>query len=90
MKKFTRKGYGRIYVDKKENIEKVKEEIKTMDSFEYEYLPEEMITTIEEYPSVCYTHKFDSLDLDKLTYNLWLKGIHIFCVDNGFNEYQSS
>ena len=41
---FPRKGYGRIFVEKEEDISKVKEIICKMDEFEYEYLPPELIT----------------------------------------------
>lgn len=35
---FPRKGYGRIFVEKEEDIEKVKDIIRKMDEFEFEYL----------------------------------------------------
>jgi hypothetical protein len=89
MNQFTRKGYGRIYVNNIEDIEIVKNEIKEMDAFEFEYLPEKLITTFDQYPQLEYTSKFDTIDLDKLTANLWKNGVFIFCLDNGDNEYIS-
>ena len=90
MRTFTRKGFGRIYVDKKENIQKVAETIKEMDEFEFDYLPDKMIATIGEYPDVVYTHKFDSLNLDLLTVECYNKGITIICIDNGTAETMSN
>lgn len=87
MNTFTRKGYGRIYVDKPENIKNVKQIIKEMDEFEYEYLPDSLIAPFSDYPNLCYTYKFDSIDLNLLTANCWKKGIYIFCLENGNSEY---
>jgi DNA polymerase elongation subunit (family B) len=84
---FTRKGYGRIYVDDPEHIRLVMEEIRAMDEDEFSYLPSEFITTFDQYPMLTYTHKFDELDFAALTARLWKRGIKIFCVDNGRQEY---
>lgn len=84
---FTRKGYGRIYVVNKEDIPKVDSIIKQMDEFEHEYLPDEFIAPFSEYPNLCYTCKFDSLDTNALTAICLKQGISIFCCDNGCNEY---
>ena len=94
---FPRKGYGRIFVEKEEDIGKVKEIIRKMDEFEYSYLPEKLITVfspnIKTFPAdnpkdhlwldFEYTHKFDSLDLNELQFRCWAAGIKIFCVMNG-------
>jgi hypothetical protein len=84
---FTRKGYGRIYVYKEDDIEKVKDIILRMDDFEYEYLPRDFITTIDEYPRVVYTGKFDDLDIDALTILCMREGVPIFAFDSGHDEY---
>lgn len=84
---FTTKGYGRIYVDRPENVQVVHDEIRAMDAFEYDYLPTDFVAPFSEYPKLKYTHKFDALDLDNLTARLWFKGIHIFCLDNGFSGF---
>lgn len=34
---FDYKGYGRIFVEKEEDIQKAKDKIKEIDDFEYEY-----------------------------------------------------
>ena len=44
---FPRKGYGRIFVEKEEDIDKVKVIIYNMDAFEYGYLPEDLITVFD-------------------------------------------
>jgi hypothetical protein len=87
MNTFTRKGYGRIYVDKAENIDRVKAIIKELDEFELSYLPEKFIATFDEYPQLAYTHKFCDMDINKLTAMCWTHGIHIWCCDNGYQEY---
>lgn len=87
--KLTRKGYARVYVDTVENIEKVKEIIKEIDEFEFDYLPKDLIAVYTEYPKLCYTHKFDGLDINKLTANCWAVGIKIWVLDNGYDEFIS-
>jgi hypothetical protein len=84
---FTRKGYGRIYVYEEDDIEKVKDIILRMDDFEYEYLPHDFITTIDEYPRVVYTGKFDDLDINALTVLCLMEGVPIFAFDSGHDEY---
>ena len=99
---FTRKGYGRIFVEKEEDIQKVKEIIYKMDEYEYDYLPRDLITVfnpdIRSFPKenpkdhiwvdMKYTHKFDSLDLNELQIRCWYAGIKIFCCEAGYNtEY---
>ena len=94
---FPRKGYGRIFVEKEEDIAKVKEIIRQMDEFEYGYLPENLITVfkpnIRTFPDdnpedhllleMEYTHKFDSLNLNELQFRCWASGIKVFCCMNG-------
>lgn len=99
---FPRKEYGCIFVEKEEDIPKVKEIIRRMDEFEYEYLPEKLIKVFK--PDICtfnnpiepkdhlklkleYTHKFDSLDLNELQIRCWSAGIKIFCC-MALKEYE--
>ena len=86
--KFDTRSYGRIYVARRDDIEKVQAIIKELDAFEYEYLPTNFIAHFEEYPKVCYTHKFDALNLDKLQATCWDRGILIWCFksNGGFPE----
>lgn len=86
MRTFTRKGYGRIYVDGPKLIE-VQSIIENMDEYEYSYLPEGFIAPFSQYPALVYTGKFDALDIDALTAICFSKGIHVFCLDNGHEEY---
>lgn len=99
---FPRKAYGRIFVEKEEDIDKVKEIIRKMDEFEYGYLTNDLITvfspTIRRFPDpdpkdhlwldMAYTHKFDSLNLNELQFRCWAAGIKVFCCmnHNGYNE----
>ena len=87
MKTFTRKGYGRIYVDLPTNVQIVEDIIYAMDAFEFEYLPDNFVVPFREYPIVVYTHKFDALDINQLTAHCWKRGIHIFCFDNGVESF---
>ena len=98
---FPRKGYGRIFVEKEEDIDAVKRIIFGMDEFEYEYLPKDLITVfdpkISSFPSenpkdhlqltLAYTHKFDELDLNELQFRCWANGIKVFCCMNGSEDY---
>lgn len=100
---FPRKGYGNIFVEKEEDIPKVKEIIRKMDEYEYDYLPEGLIKVFEPeirifndpvepkrylWLSTKYTHKFDSLNLNELQVRCWAAGIKIFCVMTGHEEYE--
>lgn len=99
---FSRKSYGRILVEKEEDIPKVKEIIRKMDEFEYDYLPNGLIAVfdpnIKTFPKenpkdylwldMEYTHKFDNLNLNELQFRCWADGIKIFCVDGGSTKYE--
>lgn len=75
MDKFEEKQFGRIYTDTTENIKKIKDIIKQMDQFEYEYLPKDLITVYKGYFSCEYVGKFDDLNLDELINNCKKKNI---------------
>lgn len=78
---FDRKGYGRIFVEHEEDIEKVKEIIKSLDEEEFEYLPKDLITTFSpDTFNSTYVHKFCDLDMGKVLKEAWAKGIHCFVV----------
>jgi hypothetical protein len=87
---FTRKGYGRIYVTKQEDISRVKAIIEKMDAEELRYLPQDLIAEFSEYPKVVYSHKFCDLDLNGLQALCMKEGISIFCFDNGSQEYAAA
>ncbi len=86
MSAFTRKGFGRIYVENESLIENVKNIIKELDEFEFDYLPNDLIAPFTEYPKLVYIHKFDGLCMNKLTSVCWIRGIKIFALDNGFER----
>lgn len=81
--KFPHKGYGRIYVEKEEDIQKVKDIIKEIDEFEYEYIPRDLIAVFKDKIVTTYTHKFSDLDISVLMEKCWQRGIKMFCVDGG-------
>lgn len=90
--RFQHKGYGRIFTDSEENIEKIKKIIQEMDEYEFGYLPSDLIAVYD--PSkykvyadgsvgtedTVYNHKFDDLDLGELMFRCWNNGIHVFCL----------
>lgn len=83
---FSRKGYGRILVQKEDDIDRVKSIIKEMDEFEYEYLPKDFIGVFEkDNVETKYTHKFDSLDLIELQLRCWEQNIPIMIIDGLIN-----
>lgn len=85
---FERKGYGRIFVQKEEDIQKVKDVIKEMDEYEYGYLPEKLIVVFSpENMEAVYTHKFCDLDTQELTKRCWERGIYMFCWYGRVNGY---
>ena len=90
MNKFTRKGYGRIYCEYAEDIIRVELVIKSMDEFEFGYMPGDMIAPFSMYPTVVYNGKFDDLDLNDLTARCWDIGVKIWCFNSGFNAYPLS
>ena len=79
---FDRKDYGRILVQKEEDIDKVKEIIKEMDEFEYGYMPQDLIGVFERGNiETVYTGKFDALDLMELQIRCWEQNIPIMILD---------
>lgn len=90
---FCYKGYGRIFVQKEEDIQKVKNKIKEIDDFEYEYLPDNLITVWnKDLNDLTYTHKFDEMNIDNLCEELQKGGINAAWVrgeevQNGYYHY---
>lgn len=83
----TRKGWARIYVAKAEDVARVESVIMDLDAFEHGYMPTGIVAPFSEYPKLVYTHKFDGLDMTKLTAVCWKCGIYIWVCDNGYEEY---
>ena len=72
------KGSGRIFVEKTEDIEKVRKIIKQTDKYEYEYLPDDLIAVFNGKKELTYTHKFNDMDLNDLMVKCWNQGIKCF------------
>lgn len=89
MSPLTRKGYARIYCLKAEDVPVVREIIWELDPFEFEYMPRDLVAPFSEYPSLCYTHKFDALCMSRLTAICWSRGIIIWACDNHHQEYMA-
>ncbi len=79
--KLPEKWYARIYVFKPTDIEIVKQTIKEMDEFEYDYLPKDLITTFAGNIHYTFTHKFYAIDMDELIAKCAEKGVYMFyCI----------
>lgn len=95
---FHRKDYGRVFVEKYEDIEKVKEVMREVDPYEFEgYYPTgnhlggqgELITVFnEENIKAIYTHKFDSMDMTKVMVECWRRGIKCFMVQGKITGFE--
>jgi hypothetical protein len=78
--KLYEKHEARIYTNKQENIEKIKEIIKEIDEFEYEYLPNDLITVFNGKIDYVYNGKFYDIDMDELMKRCWENSIYVFYV----------
>lgn len=89
---FDRKGYGRIFVEKEEDVSIVEDIIKEIDPDEFDhYYPtgdhygadrgKRLVTVFSEenYHSI-YNGKFDDMDMGEVLKRAWLKGIKCFVV----------
>jgi hypothetical protein len=76
---FVKKGFGRIYVTKAEDIKFVEKTIKQLDSFEWEYYPKGLTQVFEGKVELIFTHKFE-IDMDALTEVCWQRGVWIWCI----------
>lgn len=67
MQQFVRKGMGRIFTDREENVNKIKEIIRQVDAYEADYMPSDLIAvyTPDDPVELVYAGKF-AIDLDAL------------------------
>lgn len=87
--KFPHKGYGRIFVENKDDIQRLEEIIKEIDYWEYDYLPKDLIAVFsDENMHSVYTHKFDDMNMTEVMYRAWSKGIKCFCVFGRITGYE--
>lgn len=89
MSGFTHKGYGRIYCETPDDVQRVHAVIKEMDGYEFGYMPTELVAPFSDYPRVVYVHKFSDLDMDAVTATCWSRGIRVWVFDSGRTEYPS-
>lgn len=87
MAAFTRKGYGRIFCQKEEDVETVYKIIKELDEFEFDYIPSGFVVPVSEFPNLVFTGKFDALDKNVITAACLRKGIIVICFDNAYDEF---
>lgn len=95
---FNRKGYGRIFVEKEEDVEKVEDIMNEIDGLEFDwYYPtgnymggnnERLVTVYskENYKSI-YVGKFDEMDISQVLNRAWEQGIHCFVVFGKCNQF---
>lgn len=81
---FTRKTYGRIFVSSAQHVEEVRQIITQLDSFEAEYLPDNLVAVFdprkEAVNGMVYLHKFE-IDKIALSRALFEAGILHILVD---------
>ena len=88
--KFSRKGYGRIFVEKEEDIPKLKQIMYELNEDEMNgYFFDNIITIFnpENYKAV-YTHKFDDMDFTEVLNRAWQAGIKCFVVFGKITGYE--
>ena len=97
---FSRKGYGRIFVEKEEDVTKVEAIMEEIDEYEFKgYYPtgnyaggknERLVTVFskENYKSI-YVGKFDEMDISKVLKTAWDRGVHCFAVFGKCNEFDN-
>lgn len=81
MQQFVRKGMGRIFTDRQENIPKIEEIIRQADAYEADYQPSDLIAvyTPGDPVELVYAGKF-AMDLDALLTACREQGITASCV----------
>lgn len=95
---FDRKGYGRIFVEKEEDVAALENIMKEIDSYEFDgYYPtgnylggcgERLVTTFSDknFHSI-YVGKFNDMDMTQVLKKAWDKGIRCFAVFGKCNEF---
>lgn len=95
---FSRKGYGRIFVEKESDVQKVEDIIRELDEYEFDhYYPtgnymggknERLVAVYskENYKSI-YVGKFDEMDISQVLSKAWEQGIHCFVVFGKCNQF---
>jgi len=69
--KLFEKHEARIYTDRPENITKISDIIKEIDSLEHEYLPDDLITVFKGKIDYVYNGKFYDIDMDEVMEKCW-------------------
>lgn len=95
---FDRKGYGRFFVEKEEDVDRVKSIMREIDNYEYDgYYPTgqylggngELVTVFspENYYAI-YVGKFDDMDMTEVLARAWEQGIKCFVVFGKITGYE--
>lgn len=95
---FNRKGYGRIFVEKEDDVTALENIMREIDPYEFDgYYPtgnysggsgQRLVTTFSDknFHSI-YVGKFDDMDMTQVLKAAWDKGIHCFAVFGKCNEF---
>ena len=97
---FESKGYGRIFVSKEEDIEKVENIMKEIDEYEFNnYYPtgnylggnnERLVTVFsKENCKSIYIEKFDDMDIGEVLKRAWSQDIYCFVVFGKFGTCEN-
>lgn len=95
-----RKGYGRIFCEKPEDVQKIEDIMREIDEYEFDhYYPTgnysggegKRLVTVwgDSKLEAVYTGKFDEMNIGEVLLRAWSKGIKCFAIYNritGFEE----
>lgn len=93
---FERKYYGRIFVEKEEDIDIIKDIMREINEDEFDnYYPttknpqDELITVFSDnnLESV-YTYKFDEMDLGEVCIRAWKRGVKCFYISGKITGFE--
>ncbi len=83
---FEHKGYGRIFVEKAQDIPEVWNLLKAFDENEVEgYAPENLISVFNGEVDLVYNMKFTSIDINAVIFEAWKVGIRCFWLSANAN-----
>lgn len=87
MDTLTEKGWSRLYVRNQDDVDRVVEIVRELDSFEFDYMPEGWVAAFDEFPNVVYTGKFGGLCMTRLVATCWSRGIACFVFDARYKNW---
>lgn len=80
---FQRKTYGRIFVQKEEDVAVVLDVLKEVDEYEFShYAPKDLVGVYGDHKTLVYLHKFE-MDKNAIFQACAARGVWVWCVDGG-------